>query len=204
MANDKVYNNYLMHYRTKGSRNGYSKDPNYTPVGQKAKLEYKRPTDEGGFFEFMGKDVARRFKNRLKSFSDDKKKDLQERVNNLKKDLTTESYMAKHNPEGLSDYVADKARTPEGKKHYAKAIMDYVMPTDRKRTAELNDDFFDFMRHDIVDRRNAKLNNIKKKIKKKITSAIGSKSGSRIINRATNRLVRRGAQKVAQILNERG
>lgn len=26
----------LMHYRTKGSRNGYSTDPNYTPIGQKA------------------------------------------------------------------------------------------------------------------------------------------------------------------------
>lgn len=26
----------LMHYRTKGSRNGYSKDPNYRPVGQQA------------------------------------------------------------------------------------------------------------------------------------------------------------------------
>ena len=26
----------LRHYRTKGSRNGYSKDPNYNPVGQKA------------------------------------------------------------------------------------------------------------------------------------------------------------------------
>ena len=36
MANNKIYDNYLMHYRTKGSRNGYSKDPNYTPIGQKA------------------------------------------------------------------------------------------------------------------------------------------------------------------------
>jgi hypothetical protein len=27
----------LKHYRTKGSRNGYSKDPNYTPIGEKAK-----------------------------------------------------------------------------------------------------------------------------------------------------------------------
>ena len=26
----------LMHYRTKGSRNGYSKDPNYRPIGQQA------------------------------------------------------------------------------------------------------------------------------------------------------------------------
>lgn len=37
MANDKVYPNYLMHYRTKGSKNGYSKSKYYTPVGQKAK-----------------------------------------------------------------------------------------------------------------------------------------------------------------------
>lgn len=36
MANNKIYSDYLMHYRTKGSRNGYSKDPNYTPIGQKA------------------------------------------------------------------------------------------------------------------------------------------------------------------------
>lgn len=36
MANNKIYSDYLMHYRTKGSRNGYSKDPNYTPVGEKA------------------------------------------------------------------------------------------------------------------------------------------------------------------------
>lgn len=28
----------LMHYRTKGSKNGYSKDPNYNPVGQIAKM----------------------------------------------------------------------------------------------------------------------------------------------------------------------
>lgn len=38
MANNKIYSDYLMHYRTKGSRNGYSKDPNYTPIGQKARL----------------------------------------------------------------------------------------------------------------------------------------------------------------------
>ena len=202
MANDKIYQNYLMHYRTKGSRNGYTKDPNYTPVGKRAKIEYKSPVDEGGFFEFMGKDIADRFKKRFKSFAKDRRRDLQERVNNLKKDLTTETYLAKHNPNGLSDYVAEKARTPEGKKKYAKAIMDYVMPTDRKRMAANEDDFFDFMRHDIVDRRNEKLNSVKKKLKNKIANVIGSKSGSRIINRVTNRLVRRGAQKVAKLLNE--
>lgn len=33
-----TYNgNSLAHYRTKGSKNGYSKDPNYTPIGEKAK-----------------------------------------------------------------------------------------------------------------------------------------------------------------------
>jgi len=32
-----MYNNELMHYRTKGSKNGFSKDPNYTPIGEKAK-----------------------------------------------------------------------------------------------------------------------------------------------------------------------
>jgi hypothetical protein len=37
MANDKVYGNYLMHYRTKGSKNGFSKYPWYTPIGEKAK-----------------------------------------------------------------------------------------------------------------------------------------------------------------------
>lgn len=29
----------LAHYRTKGSKNGYSSDPNYTPIGQKAVLD---------------------------------------------------------------------------------------------------------------------------------------------------------------------
>jgi len=33
---DIAYDNYLMHYRTKGSKNGYTKDPDYTPVGEKA------------------------------------------------------------------------------------------------------------------------------------------------------------------------
>jgi hypothetical protein len=33
---DMAYDNYLMHYRTKGSKNGYTKDPDYTPVGEKA------------------------------------------------------------------------------------------------------------------------------------------------------------------------
>ena len=41
MANNKIYSDYLMHYRTKGSRNGYSKDPNYTPVGQKAMTPFE-------------------------------------------------------------------------------------------------------------------------------------------------------------------
>lgn len=39
MANNKLYENYLMHYRTKGSKNGYTKYPDkYTPVGEKAIL----------------------------------------------------------------------------------------------------------------------------------------------------------------------
>lgn len=41
MANNKIYSDYLMHYRTKGSRNGYSKDPNYTPIGQKAMTPFE-------------------------------------------------------------------------------------------------------------------------------------------------------------------
>ena len=41
MSNNKIYSDYLMHYRTKGSRNGYSKDPNYTPVGQKAMTPFE-------------------------------------------------------------------------------------------------------------------------------------------------------------------
>ena len=37
MANNKLYENYLMHYRTKGSKNGYTKYPGkYTPIGEKA------------------------------------------------------------------------------------------------------------------------------------------------------------------------
>ena len=45
----------LMHYRTKGSRNGYSKDPNYRPVGQQAqgrfingRYVYDNPTAQRG------------------------------------------------------------------------------------------------------------------------------------------------------------
>lgn len=41
MANDKIYPNYLMHYRTKGSRNGVSTTKGYTAVGQKAKGKYE-------------------------------------------------------------------------------------------------------------------------------------------------------------------
>ena len=37
MANDKVYTDYLMHGRTKGSRNGISTTKGYTAIGQKAK-----------------------------------------------------------------------------------------------------------------------------------------------------------------------
>lgn len=37
MANEKVYTDYLMHGRTKGSRNGISTTKGYTAVGQKAK-----------------------------------------------------------------------------------------------------------------------------------------------------------------------
>lgn len=37
---DIAYDNYLMHYRTKGSKNGYTKDPDYTPVGEKARDDY--------------------------------------------------------------------------------------------------------------------------------------------------------------------
>jgi hypothetical protein len=37
--NGYSYGGYLKHYRTKGSRNGYSNDPNYKPVGQRAQGE---------------------------------------------------------------------------------------------------------------------------------------------------------------------
>lgn len=37
MANEKTYPNYLMHYRTKGSKNGISTTKGYTAVGQKAR-----------------------------------------------------------------------------------------------------------------------------------------------------------------------
>lgn len=40
MANEKTYPNYLMHYRTKGSKNGVSRTKGYTAVGQKAKGRY--------------------------------------------------------------------------------------------------------------------------------------------------------------------
>ena len=40
MANNKVYTDYLIHGRTKGSRNGISTTKGYTAVGQKAKGRY--------------------------------------------------------------------------------------------------------------------------------------------------------------------
>lgn len=40
MANEKTYPNYLMHYRTKGSKNGVSRTKGYTAVGQRAKGQY--------------------------------------------------------------------------------------------------------------------------------------------------------------------
>ena len=39
---DMAYDNYLMHYRTKGSKNGFTKDPDYTPVGEKARVEREK------------------------------------------------------------------------------------------------------------------------------------------------------------------
>lgn len=53
MANNKIYSDYLMHYRTKGSRNGYSKDPNYTPVGKKAMdpLDYDSRKDDPDYVD---------------------------------------------------------------------------------------------------------------------------------------------------------
>lgn len=39
---DMAYDNYLMHYRTKGSKNGYTKDPDYTPVGERARVEREK------------------------------------------------------------------------------------------------------------------------------------------------------------------
>lgn len=58
MANNKLYENYLMHYRTKGSKNGYTKYPGkYTPIGEKAmaplasiteshKIKYPEPLEK--------------------------------------------------------------------------------------------------------------------------------------------------------------
>lgn len=40
MANNKVYTDYLMHGRTKGSKNGISTTPGYRAVGQKAKGQW--------------------------------------------------------------------------------------------------------------------------------------------------------------------
>ena len=53
MANNKMYENYLMHYRTPGSKNGYTKYPDkYTPVGEKASMNqniYAGPAATAGF-----------------------------------------------------------------------------------------------------------------------------------------------------------
>lgn len=44
MANNKMYENYLMHYRTKGALNGETKYPGkYTPIGKKAREDYVAP-----------------------------------------------------------------------------------------------------------------------------------------------------------------
>lgn len=58
MANNKLYENYLMHYRTPGSKNGYTKYPGkYIPIGEKAmaplasiteshKIKYHEPLEK--------------------------------------------------------------------------------------------------------------------------------------------------------------
>lgn len=43
----------LKHYRTKGSRNGYSKDPNYKPIGQPAKGDVPSAARPDGYNERM-------------------------------------------------------------------------------------------------------------------------------------------------------
>lgn len=60
-----IYNgNTLAHYRTKGSRNGYSKDPNYTPIGEKARGPEQHPVYGGAAIAGVGEGVyKRRFDN---------------------------------------------------------------------------------------------------------------------------------------------
>lgn len=54
----------LKHYRTKGSKNGYSKDPNYTPIGEKARGPEQHPVYGGAAIAGFGEGVyKRRFDN---------------------------------------------------------------------------------------------------------------------------------------------
>lgn len=56
--------NSLRHYRTKGSKNGYSKDPNYTPIGEKARGPEQHPVYGGAAIAGTGEGVyKRRFDN---------------------------------------------------------------------------------------------------------------------------------------------
>ena len=246
-----MYEDYLMHYRTKGSKNGYTKYPDkYTPIGEKAKSiydtvkntdtyntvkdtatnaftnakdfmqntplnslsekqisdnlykmyrnngwRYKGPkaTTEDDYFTFMKRDLLERADKLDSKIDRYRANDYAERISRFldatgMRDTNPKDVLGK-----IKDAITGKEVTGENQK-YAKAVADFLLPTDRKRQANLDDNFVDFVAKDIGDRYNAATNNIKKKIKEKLTSKRALKFGKRF--------VKRGAKKIASMIGE--
>lgn len=219
-----MYEDYLIHYRTPGSKNGYTKYPDkYTPVGTKAKptvsgaknvttwpsdktseekmadniyntfrtygVHYQGPkaTTEDDFKTFMKRDLSERADALIGKLERYKANDYAERISKFLDTAGLRNISIRDIPNKIKNASNDTQK-------YAKAVADFLLPTDRKRQANLDDNFVDFVAKDIGDRYNAATNNIKKKIKEKLTSkkALGS----------YKRFVKRGAKKIANMIQD--
>lgn len=165
----------------------------------KTRLRYKGPkaTLDDDFKTFMKRDIGERIDKFLDKRARERADDYAERINKLinSKGLQTERILLKSDkPASAVNYITKHLKTDEDLQRYGKAIVDFLIPTDRKRTAKVDDSFGDFMRKDIHDRFNASTNNLKKKIKKKLTS--------KKTIRKTKKLVQKGAKKIAELLSD--
>ena len=168
---------------------------------EKNKLENKvkellirrKATTEDDYFTFMKRDLLERADKLDSKIDRYRANDYAERISRFldatgMRDTNPKDVLGK-----IKDAITGKEVTGENQK-YAKAVADFLLPTDRKRQANLDDNFVDFVAKDISDRYNAATNNIKKKIKEKLTSKRALKFGKRF--------VKRGAKKIASMIGE--
>lgn len=144
MANNKMYENYLMHYRTPGSKNGYTKYPDkYTPVGEKASMNqniYAGPAATAG----VGKGVygAHKIQNLYNAPA---------MTVNASKQRVAESRRLPHMESNI------KLQSPDYSKIFANSVKEPVTWRNQARkqlntVAKKGRDFTDFVVEDIADR----------------------------------------------------